>query len=116
MILITKQTDLEMIVDNDIKPKINDLLQYYLKEYSTFCAEGTILPLGAIIVLEDNNDWNMLSGYGITLPNNSDDFEWINTFSDGYKNGCIVIDNDRALNIIGKDEFFQRFYGGQIND
>lgn len=109
MIVITKQTDLEMIVDNDIKPKINDLLQYFLKEYSTFCAEGTILPLGAIIVLEDNNDWSMLSAYRITVPKNSYDFEWINTFSDGYKIGCIVIDNDRALNIIGKDEFFNDF-------
>lgn len=109
MIVITKQTDLEMIVDNDIKPKINDLLQYFLKEYSTFCAEGTILPLGAIIVLEDNNDWSMLSEYGIFVPNSSDDFEWIDTFSDGYKIGCIVIDNDRALNIIGKDEFFNDF-------
>lgn len=105
---ITKETDLKAVGDNDIRLKINELLQYFLKEYSAFCADGTIQSLGAIIVLEDKTDWNKLLKYGITAVNR-DVFEWIDSFTAEYKIGCIVIDNDKSLNIIGKNEFFDKY-------
>lgn len=105
MIVITKERDLESIVDENIKLKISDLLQYFLKEYSAFCAGGSIEPLGAIIFIQTSDDFNELSKFGVTVPLTTKMFEWLQPFSHNFLLGCLVLDNDRAINIIFNKSF-----------
>ena len=74
MITITKISDLEKVKNKTIKEKIKNLLELFLKEYSSFCADGDISPIGAILVLEDSKDWMCIEKYGITAPSKKDDF------------------------------------------
>ena len=109
MITITKISDLEKVKNKAIKEKIKNLLELFLKEYSSFCADGDISPIGAILVLEDSKDWMCIEKYGITAPSKKDDFEWIDNFSHDYMIGAVVVDNDRSLNIIGRNELFNKY-------
>lgn len=109
MIAITKISDLEKVKNKAIKEKIKNLLELFLKEYSSFCADGDISPIGAILVLEDSKDWMCIEKYGITAPSKKDDFEWIDIFSHNYTIGAVVVDNDRSLNIIGRNELFNKY-------
>lgn len=109
MIAITKISDLEKVKNKTIKEKIKNLLEFFLKEYSSFCADGDISSIGAILVLENSKDWMCIEKYGITVPSKREDFEWIDNFSHDYMIGAVVVDNDRSLNIIGRNEFFNNY-------
>lgn len=111
MIKITKPEDLEKIHDENIKPYIAALLGYILKEYSP---DSSTNEIGAIFLLESESDY-VLSDYvlyeemGLSMPLSEKRFEWIEPVEHDYYNGTIVIDNDRAINIIGRKEYFEKF-------
>lgn len=111
MIAITKISDLEKVENEAIKEKIKDLLDYFLKEYNDFCADGDISPIGAITFIEKPEDFNELSKFGVTVPITLKMFEWIQPFLDDFLSACIVLDNDRAINII-----FNKSFLGEIKE
>lgn len=106
---ITSREHLKKIRDTDIYPYIQNLLEYLIKEYSQFCPDSSIEEIGAIFLLEQETDFSMYQEMGLSLPITEFCFEWIETVGHGYCNGCITIDNDRAINIIGKQEYFIKF-------
>lgn len=108
MIKITKTSDLEKIHDEQIKPYIAGLLDYILREYRKYCPDSSTDEIGAIFLLESESDYVLYEEIGLSLPLSEKRFEWIEAIGDGYLNGCIVIDNDRAINIIGKKEYFEK--------
>ena len=105
---ITSREHLKEILDTDIYQYIQNLLEYYLKEYSQFCPDSSIEEIGAIFLLEQETDFSMYQEMGLSSPITESCFEWVETVEHGYCNGCIVIDNDRAINIIGKQEYFNK--------
>lgn len=111
MITITKISDLEKIENEAIKEKIKNLLDYFLKVYNDFCADGDISPIGAIIFIEKPADFNKLSKFGVTVPITLKMFEWIQPFLDNFLSACIVLDNDSAINII-----FNKSFLGEIKE
>ena len=108
MIRITKQADLVKILDAEICSYINYLLETILGEDQKNC-HTSIEEIGAIFLLEGESDWMQYPAMGLSAPVTESRFEWIEPIENGYCNGCIVIDNDRAINIIGKQEFFMKF-------
>lgn len=110
MIKITKTKDLEFIHDSEIRPYISNLLNQILSEYKRFCPDSSTDDIGAIFLLESESDYVLYSEMGLSTPLAENRFEWIESIENGrYCNGCIVIDNDRAVNIIGRKEYFERF-------
>lgn len=105
MIKITKYDDLAKIKDNSIVHYIKNLLENILKSSSLNCS---IESVGGIYFLENESDINRYSEFGLTSPINKERFEWIENLSNGYSDGCIVINNDFAINIIGKTEYFDK--------
>lgn len=106
MIKITKSADLEKINDENIKPYIAALLGYILKEYSP---DSSLEEIGAIFLLESESDYVLYSEMGLSMPLSEKRFEWIEPVERDYCNGAIVIDNDRAINIIGRKKYFEKF-------
>lgn len=112
MIKIVKPKDLEQIQDMNILPYICNLLFHVLNEYAKFCPDLSIEDeIGAIFLLERATDWQLFEEMGLSSPITESRFEWIELIECGYCNGCIVIDNDKAINIIGKQEYFLKFKG-----
>lgn len=108
MIKIVKAEDLQNIPYPEIIPYIHDLLNFYLKEYKNYCSDSSLTRIGAIYLLEQEKDWEKYSEMELPSPITPNCFEWIEDLGNGYCNGCIVIDCDRAANIIGKKEYFLR--------
>ena len=44
---------------------------------------------------------------GLSVPITESRFEWIEEIGHGYSNGCIVLNNEKAINIIAKTALFQ---------
>lgn len=109
MIKIVKSEDLQNIPYPEIIPYIHDLLHFYLKEYKNYCSDSSLERIGAIYLLEQEKDWENYSEIGLPSPVMSNCFEWVEDLENGYCNGCIVLDSDRAINIIGKQEYFTQF-------
>ena len=109
MVKITSPEHLQFVRDEAVRPYIQNLLETLLREYSGYCPGSSIERIGAIFVLEAESDWNSYRQMELFAPITSEQFEWIISASDSYRNGCIVLDNDRAINIIGKEKYFMQF-------
>lgn len=109
MIKITSPEHLKNIDDPQILPYIRQLLESLLKEYRQFCPDSSIEKIGIIFLLEQESDFDLYQEMGLLSPVSTSDFEWIAPIENGYCNGCIVIDNDRAINVIGKEEYFNKY-------
>lgn len=106
MIKITGMEDLDKIQNADVVPYIKNLLEYLLKEYSDYCPNGSIESIGVIFFLESGEDLKQYTKLGLSSPITESQLEWVVDIGHGYLNACIVLDNDRAINIIGKAEYF----------
>lgn len=102
MINIQKIEDLKSLDNEFIYNYINDLLEYLLKTYEV----DNIESFGAIFYIESKADLLKYTDFFLSAPLCEQRFEWIEDIGNGYVNGCIVIDNDRAINLVGKKEFF----------
>lgn len=114
MIKIIREEDLSKIKEYDIRQYVSRLLKQLLAEYQDYCTDGTIYSIGAFYVLESANEINNYQEIGLFSPITKTSYEWIDDFNCEYSNMCIVIDTDRAVNIIGKTEYFKKFLEDKI--
>lgn len=105
MIVITKADDLAKIKENTIIPHIKILLSNIQKAY---CPDCSLESVGAIYFLENEKDFDDFKKFGLSFPLCEKRFECIEEICNGYSDGCIIINNDFAINIIGKSEFFNK--------
>lgn len=105
MIKITKYDDIEKIKDNKIIAYIKSLVSDILKAYSL---NRSFESVGGIFVLENEKDFENFKESGLSSLLCEDRFEWIEEIGNGYSDGCIVINNDFAINIIAKTEIFKK--------
>lgn len=105
MIKITKYDDIEKIKDNKIIAYIKSLVSDILKAYSL---NRSFESVGGIFILESEKDFDDYNELGLSSPLCKDRFEWLEEIGKGYSSGCIAINNDFAINIIGKTEFFNK--------
>ena len=54
-------------------------------------------------------DFDKFKEFHLSAPLSESRFEWIEDVGNGYVNGCVVIDNDTAINLVGKKELFKDF-------
>ena len=108
MLKIITQKDVERIDNPYIATYIQNLVDYLFTEYKDYCAES-LEALGAIFILEDSSDWNLFSEMELPAYPSESCFEWIQDIGNGFCNGCIVLDNDRAIDVIGEKAYFEQF-------
>lgn len=107
MIKITIQEDIQPIPDKRIIPYIQAMLDNLLK----ICfPDRSIESVGEIFFLESAEDFKFFCNMGLSSPLTEERFEWIDTVDEEYSNGCIVLNNEKAINIIGKTEFFKEAF------
>lgn len=106
MIKLTDLHDLEKISALDIKSYIERLMTDILNQYDENCPDCSFESIGAIYFLEQSSDIQNYTEFGLSSPLCESRFECIEYIGD-YCNGCIVINNDFAINIIGKKEYFE---------
>lgn len=106
MIRITKIEHLELIPEKEIVPYIRNLLEHILEEYKDYRPNGSLETIGAIYFITSKSDLNNHLDFGLSMPIDESRFEWIECIENGFVNACIVLDNDRAINIIGRQEYF----------
>ena len=116
MIVINTRNDIEKIKDRFIQKYIENLFDSLIKEYCNCCANGSLEPIGAIYYVTSYSDFERYQNFGLSSPINESRFEFIEDIGNDYCNGCIVINNDKCISIIGKTEFFKRFREEQLND
>lgn len=104
MIIIKRMEDIARVRDNAIKPYIIDYFKYLIK---TYCVNDSIEAVGAIYYFESIDDFMEYQAIGLSVPITESRFEWIEEIGHGYSNGCIVLNNDKAINIIAKTALFQ---------
>lgn len=105
MIKIISESDVSRIVDSKIALYVENLIHRLLKDYEYFCPNRSIETIGAIFLLESADEIKNYQEMGLTNQVKKSQFEWIADVGD-YYNCCIVLDNDFAVNIIGKKEYF----------
>lgn len=60
--------------------------------------------------MESTEDFKSFCNFGLSSPIIEERFEWFDTVDEEYSDGCIVLDNERAINIIGKTDFFKEAF------
>lgn len=105
MIKIVSENDVSRIGDSKIALYIGNLIHTFIEEYSDFCPNRSIEAIGAIFLLESSDEIRNYQEMGLNAEIKKSQFEWITDVGD-YYNCCIVVDNDFAVNIIGKKEYF----------
>ena len=107
MVRITTYEDLSQVSDGKILPYLENLLSEILKQYD--CSDCSIEAVGAIYFIEGIKDLDLYQDMELSSPLDQSRFEWIEEIEGFYCNGCVVINNDTAINLIGKREYFIRF-------
>lgn len=107
MIKITRLEHLDQVPKKEIVPYIKKLLEHILKEYEEYCPNGSLETIGAIYFVDSKGDWDKYLDFGLSMPVDESRFEWIETIEHGFVDSCIVLDNDRAINLIGPKENFK---------
>lgn len=105
MITIKSTADLKKIYDPNILPYVTALINNIYFEYD-MSPGSSIEEVGTIFVLEQGADWRLYREMGLSMPVTESRFEWI-SFENGYGDGCIIVNNEHAINIIGKQEYFE---------
>ena len=108
MITINNYYDIKKISDPYIFKYVNSLIENIFKEYHCNYADS-LKPIGVIFVVESIEDWKLLSENELGLNINNNRFEWIDDIGNAYCDGCIVINNSNAVNIIGKKIYFKDY-------
>ena len=103
MIKITCKEDIQRVPDKATVPYIEMFFDVLISTYSPNCSLETV---GAIFFIESKEEFKHFDEYSLSSPLLEDRFEWIDSIGEGYSNGCIVLNNDFAINIIAKDEYF----------
>lgn len=107
MIKIMTLSDAEKISNVFLKEYIINLVKRILHEYRDYCPDS-LESVGAIFILERPSDLELFPEMGLSSPLTESRFEWVEHIGNGYCNGCIVITNDTAINIIAKKSIFKQ--------
>lgn len=110
MIKIVSTNELPNIENEVVRQYINKLLKWILVEYQDYCTDGTINSFGAFFILESANELEDYQTMGLSYPITKDSYEWIDNIDDDYCNMCVVIDSDKAINIISKTEMIRNYF------
>lgn len=105
MIKIQELKDVKGIKDKFAHDYIMNLLEYLFKTYEV----DNIESFGAIFYIESKEDLLRYSDYYLSSPLTERRFEWVDDIGNGYVNGCIVLDNERAINLISPKEYFTKY-------
>ena len=112
MVKITRLEHLEQVPEKEIIPYIKNLLEHILEEYKEYCPNASIESIGAIYLISSKSDMDNHLDFGLSMPIDKSRFEWIEYVGNNFINSCIVLDNDRAINIIGRKEYFKHLMEG----
>ena len=112
MVKITHLEHLEQVAELEIVPYIRKLLECLLEEYKEYCPNASIESIGAIYLISSKSDMDNHLDFGLSMPIDKSRFEWIEYIGNNFINSCIVLDNDRAINIIGRREYFEHLMEG----
>lgn len=104
MIEILTPDDVSKIKDCYIAEYIKNLLTNLLTQTSD-CSLETV---GGIFYVENEKDFDNYKKFGLSSKITESRFEWINLIGNDFLDGCIVLDNDRAINIVGKADYFKK--------
>ena len=107
MVKITRLEHLEQIPEKEIVPYISKILECFLEEYKNYCPNGSIETIGAFFFIDSKDDLRNYMDFGLQNPLDKFHVEWKTNIENGFVNICVVLDNDRAINIIGKEEYFE---------
>ena len=102
MIEIFTPDDILKIKDCYIAKYIKNLFTNLLTQTSD-CSLETI---GGIFYVE--KDFDDYKSFGLSSKIAESRFEWIDLIGNDFLDGCIVLDNDRAINIVGKADYFKK--------
>lgn len=102
MIKVQELKDLEGINDKYAHKYIKNLLEYLFKTYEV----DSIESFGAIFYIERKEDLLRYSDFYLSSSLSEQRFEWVDDIGNGYINGCVVLDNERAINLISQKEYF----------
>ncbi len=114
MIKIICKNDLNFVNDTCVKKHIEKQLDYLLNVYVEECSEGSIESIGAIFYVEKSSGFDDYTQFGLSSPITEYRFEYIELLEDGYYRGLIVIDNEKAIEIIGKKSAFTHLLKGEF--
>ena len=104
MIKLLDKYDLYMVEDEILREHAEKIMD----EVMNYSAVDSLESVGAIFVLESEDDLNHPKLFGLSMPITESRFEWIDPFMNAeYMDGVIVIDNERTISIIGKSEYFK---------
>ena len=110
MIIISFQEDIQKIPDKQIVPYIQAMLDDLLK----ICfPDRSIESVGEIFFLENPEDLKSFFNKVLSSPIKEERFEWIESVDREYSNGCVVLNNEKAINIIGRTNFFKEVFQQQ---
>lgn len=104
MIEILTPDNVSKIKDCYIAEYIKNLLTNLLTQTSD-CSFETV---GGIFYVENEKDFDNYKKFGLSSKITESRFEWIDLIGNDFLDGCIVLDNDRAINIIGKAYYFKK--------
>ena len=107
MIIISFQEDIQKIPDKQIIPYIQAIFDDLLK----ICfPDRSIESVGEILFLENSEDLKSFFNKALSSPIKEERFEWIESVDREYFNGCVVLNNEKAINIIGRTDFFKEVF------
>ena len=102
MIKILNLQDVDKIPEKTVVPYVYSLITNILNAYDS---NSSIESVGAIYFVENEKDLNNYQDLGLYKPIQEKIFEYICPINEDYSDGCIVINNDYAVNIICKKEY-----------
>ena len=105
MIKILNLQDIDKIPEKTVVPYVYSLITNILNAYDS---NSSIESVGAVYFMENVNDLNNYQELGLYEPIQEEIFEYICPVNEDYSEGCIVINNDFAINIIARTEYFYR--------
>ena len=105
MIKIKETKDLEQIREPQVLDYAGRLLRRLLQTFET----ENIEPYGAIFYIEEEKDLLEYQSFCLSAPLTPDRFEWLTDIGSGYLSGCIVINNSKAVSLVGKAEYFKKY-------
>ena len=105
MIKILNLPDIDKIPEKTVVPYVYSLMKHILNAYDS---NSSIESVGAVYFMENENDLNNYQDLGLHGPIQEEIFEYICPINEDYSDGCIVINNDFAINIIARTEYFYR--------
>lgn len=87
---------------------LQNILKNLLTNLLTQTSDRLLETVGGIFYVENEKDFDNYKKFGLSSKITESRFEWIDLIGNDFLDGCIVLDNDRAINIVGKADYFKK--------